>query len=407
MRLLLLTWEHAPDGRDGHGAPSTVLARHLVALGHEVHVVTRAPGHTAGPVVDEVAGVRVLRVPEAPPMIPGWDQVATMLSSSSRLQAAAMRVARDVDLDVVHVVDRRVTDAAIALTDTFDLPVVATLDPTMRDLHPDLPAEHHRFFDQVERWLTDRAVRVVAGTRVGADRLCADLGVPADRVDHVPVPLDLLDDVAPVPALAGPRTRTVAVLGRLDDAGLDRLLTGLADLRAGAGAVTLVVAAHGLDEREVRRRARQAGHRHHVLVRPDPPLTEVGAVAAAADVAVVVDDDRPGAATAVAAAVSGTPVVVTGSDRLVEATVALGHAAPPDELLIAVGEVLAGTLARPPAEVTAGAEELRARHDPRTVAAAMAERYVAATRTQPTIARRGGRPTSLRPVDEPSLADPR
>jgi glycogen synthase len=326
MRILMLSWEYPPLVAGGHGRHAAVVARHLVGLGHEVHVVTRTEVEVGRPIEEWVDGVHVLRVTEAPPVIPLTDRVPAVLSFNSRAQAVAAKLVREHDIDVLHVHDRLLAYAASGLRDAFGLPVVATIHATEYALHPGLPDEVSKLVHQVEWWLTYEARRVITCTEEVQDQLLAHFRLPADKLDVVPAAVDI--PPAPLDAdvrgqLAGPRTRIVLVGGRLDPGGLDVLLGALPAVREAAGPTRLVVAAAGVDKPEIRRRARRAGARHHVVVvEPDGGDT-FARLAAVAD-AVVVLGDEPCGETVVEAMACGAPVVVGGGPGLAEVAAGVG-----------------------------------------------------------------------------------
>ena len=67
-KLLMLSWEYPPVMVGGLGRHVHALATTLARAGHDVTVATR---HAPGAPLDEVVdGVRVVRAPEDPPVIP-------------------------------------------------------------------------------------------------------------------------------------------------------------------------------------------------------------------------------------------------------------------------------------------------------------------------------------------------
>jgi glycogen synthase len=412
MRILMLSWEYPPLVAGGHGRHAAVLARHLVDLGHEVHVVTRVHDEVPEPVDEWVDGVHVVRVAEAPPVIPLTDRVPAVLSFNSRAQAAAAKLVRRIGFDVLHVHDRLVAYAATGLREAFGLPLVATIHATEYGLHPGLPDEVSKLVHQVEWWLTYESRRVITCTNVVHDQLRDHFRLPAGKLDVVPAAVDLPAGGADPElraTLAGPRTRVVLVGGQLDDRGLDRLLAALPAVRAAVGPTRLVVAAAGVDPAEVRRRARRAGARHHVLAVGH--LVGDGLVqhAAAADATVVLADDEPCGATVVEAMASGTPVVVGDDAGLAELvadagiTVAGGTGSPREGTVVrALAAALTGVVGDEErrTRLAAAARDRVARlHAGDVAAAATVEVYVKAIAEERDRSGRERRPP-LRPILE-------
>jgi glycogen synthase len=409
MRILMLSWEYPPLVAGGHGRHAAVLARHLVELGHEVHVVTRIHDEAPEPADEWVDGVHVVRVAEAPPVIPLTDRVPAVLSFNSRAQAAATKLVRRIGFDVLHVHDRLVAYAASGLREAFGLPLVATIHATEYGLHPGLPDDVSKLVHQVEWWLTYEARRVITCTNVVHDQLRDHFRLPVDKLDVVPAAVDL-PSVGTDPdlraSLAGARTRVVLVGGRLDDRGLDVLLDALPDVREKVGPTRLIVAATGVDPAEIRRRARRAGSRHQVRAVGHLVGEAFARHAAVADVTVVLADDEPCGATVVEAMASGSPVVVGGDAGLAELVAdagvvvrtggrgrrPAGAVASALVRLLGDGDVAAATVA-------AARERVAALHAGEVVAAATLEVYRRAIAEERDRAGRERRPP-LRPILE-------
>ena len=100
MKVLMLSWEYPPVMYGGLGRHAHALAEALATADHEVTVVTQ---HAPGAAYDEVVnGVRVVRVPADPPLVPRDDLLAWVLSLNHSLGRAATGVAMQSSFDVVH-----------------------------------------------------------------------------------------------------------------------------------------------------------------------------------------------------------------------------------------------------------------------------------------------------------------
>jgi glycogen(starch) synthase len=375
VRVLMLSWEYPPLDTGGPATHAATLARELVGLGHEVHVVARWHGETLAPPPTTDDGVHVVRVAEAPPVIPMTDRVPAALSFNSRAQAAATRLQRQVGFDVVHVHDRLAAYAAAGLREAYGLPLVVTMHTTELGVHPGLPDEVSRLVHQVEWWLTYEARRVLTCTEHVREQLLEHVQLPATKVEVVPapaVPVEVDDLAARRRRFAGPRTRLVGVQGRLDGAGLDALLAALRPVREAVGPVRLVVSVAGLDDAEIRRRARRAGVRHLVTV---AGADDGRALAALADVTVVLDDPDRCGGTVVRSLAAGTPAVVGPTPATAEVVGDAGVVVPrvtPAALRTALTRVLGR---RGPAWTSTAQRRAAARHDPATVAEATVAAY--------------------------------
>ena len=86
MRVLHLSWEYPPVVYGGLGRHVHALAEAQAAAGHEVTVLTQ---HAEDAAYDEVvAGVRVLRVPADPPVIPQTELLAWVMAFEHTLVRA-------------------------------------------------------------------------------------------------------------------------------------------------------------------------------------------------------------------------------------------------------------------------------------------------------------------------------
>src|SRR6478735_4110913 len=135
MRVLMLTWEYPPVVVGGLGRHVHALATTLAAAGHDVVVLARRPtGSDAAthPTLDERAdGVRVLAVAEDPAHLEfERDLVAWTLGMGHALLRAGLTRLGGWRPEVVHAHDWLVAHPAIALADTFGVPLVATFHAT-------------------------------------------------------------------------------------------------------------------------------------------------------------------------------------------------------------------------------------------------------------------------------------
>jgi glycogen synthase len=327
MRVLMLSWEYPPHVVGGLGRHVAALARSLTAQGHEVHIVTRGEADVPAPTEEWRDGIHVVRVPEAPPVIPFEDLVPWVLAFNNRVTAAAGRLIREHDVDVIHAHDWLVTYAAAALKETWDLPVVATIHATEYGRHQGwLPGPMNKLIHQVEWWLTYEARRVITCSSYMRQQVEDIFALPRDKVDVVPNGVDVSDfEVAADEAaafrrtLTGPRTRMVLFAGRLEyEKGVQTVLRALRRVRAEVGPTRFFIAGVGTYSDELRRQVRELGLRHHVRFTGFLEDHELRLHYAAADVAVAPSIYEPFGLVAVEAMACGTPVVVGDTGGLRE-----------------------------------------------------------------------------------------
>jgi glycogen(starch) synthase len=390
MRILMLSWEYPPRVVGGLGRHVAALSRNLAAQGHEVHVITRDHPDSPAPADERLEGVHVVRVGEAPPVIPFDDLIPWVLAFNNRVIAAAARLARELDFDVLHAHDWLVAYAAAGIKDAFGIPVVATIHATEYGRHQGwLPGPMNKLIHQVEWWLTYEARRVISCSRYMRDQVTDIFALPPDKVDIVPNAVAARDFELPADEVAafrstlvGPRTKMVLFAGRLEyEKGVQTVLQALQRVRAEVGPTKFFIAGIGTYSEELKRQVRELGLRNHVRFTGFLEDHELRLHYAAADVAVAPSIYEPFGLVAVEAMACGTPVVVGDTGGLRE-IVSGGHGLTftpqdTDELAEALVAVLSnGALADD--LVAKGRRRIARRYDWSAVAAATVDVYARA-----------------------------
>ncbi|HZB48506.1 MAG TPA: glycosyltransferase family 4 protein [Mycobacteriales bacterium] len=355
MRVLMLSWEYPPLLVGGLGRHVHALAEATARAGHEVTVLTRHPG--PGPVAyDEVVGgVRVVRVPEDPPLLRFEDELlAWAMALNHALTRAGLAVCATDPPDVLHAHDWLVAHAATTLKHHLGVPLVATLHATEAGRHQGwLPGPLNRSIHSVEWWLTYEARRVVACSGYMGWEVTRLFDLPPDKVDVVPNGVDPRPWQVPAERVAAARRRwagdgpLVAFSGRLVyEKGVQDLLAALPRLRRRHPGLRLVVAGRGPSGDELVAAARRLRLGRAVTFAGFVPDSELAALVAAADCAVVPSRYEPFGLVALEAAAAGTPVVASDAGGLAEfvrdrETGLTFPAGDPAALAAAVGELLA------------------------------------------------------------------
>ncbi|MEU4622239.1 glycosyltransferase family 4 protein [Actinoplanes sp. NPDC023801] len=322
-RILMLSWEYPPLLVGGLGRHVHALATTLVQAGHEVTVVTR---HVPGAMLEEYTeGVRVIRAPDDPPVFPvtGGDLLAWTVAFNHTLTRAALRACRTGGFDVVHAHDWLVAHTAVTLREHLDVPLVATIHATESGRHQGyLPGAHNRTIDDVERWLTGEAVRVIVCSGYMRDEVGRLFGVPAERADVVRNGVDALRWRARPRAVAAARARyagegpLVSYAGRLVyEKGVQDLIAAVPLLRERRPGLRVVIAGDGPHRPEL-----------EALAAGDPAVTftgflgghELTALMGASDCYVVPSIYEPFGMVALEAAAAGTPIAVADTGGLAE-----------------------------------------------------------------------------------------
>ena len=339
MRILHLSWEYPPVVYGGLGRHVHALAEAQAALGHDVVVLTQ---HEPDASPDEtVNGVRIIRVPQDPPLVPQTELLAWVMGFGHGLARAGARLAREWEPDVVHGHDWLVAHAGAHLKTMFDVPLVATVHATEAGRHQGwLPGDLNRAIHTVEWWLTYEARRVITCSSHMRWEVTRLFELPPDKVDVIPNGIDLDKWAVDEALVAAARTRygrtgpLVLFTGRLEwEKGAHTLVEALPRLRELHPGATLVVAGRGSQEEELRALARQLGLVEHVHFTGWLPDDDLPALAAAADIAVVPSIYEPFGMAALESVAAGTPLVVAdtgGLRELVEHGVTGVHFTPGD-----------------------------------------------------------------------------
>ncbi|WP_285661005.1 glycosyltransferase family 4 protein [Actinorhabdospora filicis] len=372
QRVLMLSWEYPPVLVGGLGRHVHALATALVRAGHDVTVVTRYGEHADGTpaALDEVVeGVRILRAPQDPPMLPLTTDtlLAWTMSLNHSLTRAALVAGGE--YDVVHAHDWLVNHAAVTLKHHHRVPLVATVHSTEAGRHRGwLPAELNRSIHSIEWWLTYEARRVLvcsADMRWEVSRL---FELPAAKTQVVRNGVDpQAFAAAPADVRAqrekhAPDGPMVLYAGRLVfEKGVQDLLDATVALRERHPGLRVIVAGDGPHAEDLKDHAEHAGVGKDVDFIGFAGPRDLPALYAAADCLVVPSRYEPFGLVALEAAAAGTPVVasrVGGLAEIVEDGVT-GLSFPPGDvaaLTEAVSSVLSDELLS--RRITAAAHEL-------------------------------------------------
>ncbi len=260
MNVLLLSWEYPPVMVGGLGRHVHALSRALAAAGHDVTVVTR---HGPGAACDERhEGIRVVRVPEDPPMAPlaGGNLLAWAAMFNHALIRAALRVAAETTFDVVHAHDWLVAHSAITLREQLGIPLVTTIHATEAGRHQGwLPQESNKTIHAVECWLANESDRVVVCSHYMRWEVSHLLDVPANRIEVIPNGVEPQLWKADPGKVRAARMRyrgtgpLLGFAGRLVyEKGVQDLVAALPELRSTHPGLRLVVAGDGPYRSELR-----------------------------------------------------------------------------------------------------------------------------------------------------------
>jgi glycogen(starch) synthase len=325
MRVLILSWEYPPVMVGGLGRHVHALSTALAAAGHQVTVVSR---HAEGASFDEVLdGVRVVRVPEDPPLFGFSEQtlLAWTMAFNHALTRAALRVAEEVRPEVVHAHDWLVAHAAATLKHHLDVPLVATVHATEAGRHQGwLPEEMNRSIHSIEWWLTYEARRVITCSQYMRWEVTRLFDLPPEKGEAIPNGVELTEWKPDSEAVAALRAEhgggpLIAFAGRLVyEKGVHDLLAAVPRLRRRHPGIRVVIAGDGPHLGELKAQARRLRLGRSVAWTGFLDGEQLAVLAAAADCAVVPSIYEPFGMVALEAAAAGTPLVVADTGGLRE-----------------------------------------------------------------------------------------
>ena len=265
MRVLILSWEYPPLIEGGLARHVRKLSEALVTRGVEVHVLTR--GHEESPAEEDVAGVVVHRVREPDRPRELGEFVTWVEHMNADMLAAGVELGDRFSFDVVHGHDWLVAVAGDHLARRFRAPLVMTIHATEYGRHQGWVDKHPQsHIHGVERWMANRAERVVTCSAYMREHVADICGLEEERIAVVPngidpaelVPVADLDELRA--RFAAPDERLVLLVGRLVyEKGFQLALEALPTLVERVGNVRFLVAGSGTHEAELRKQAAELG----------------------------------------------------------------------------------------------------------------------------------------------------
>jgi glycogen synthase len=269
MRVLILSWEYPPLIEGGLARHVRKLAEGLVAQDVDVHVLTR--GLEGAPAEEEVEGVLVHRVrePERPRDL--GEFVTWVEHMNADMLATGVEVGDRYAFDLVHGHDWLVAVAGDHLANRFRCPLALTIHATEYGRHQGWVDKHPQsHIHGVERWIANRAERVIACSAYMREHVADIYGLEEDGIAVIPngidpselVPVDDLDALRA--RFAAPHERLVLLVGRLVyEKGFQLALEALPGLIERVGDVRFIVAGSGTAEQELREQASRLGLDEH------------------------------------------------------------------------------------------------------------------------------------------------
>lgn len=180
MKILVLAWEFPPRLVGGIARHVAELYPEIVKLGYEVHLITVEFG--SAPKYEIVEGIHVYRCPVAH----GNDffhWVVNMNESMGNLGGKLL--VKHKDFHLIHAHDWLVGDAAIALKNTFKLPLVATIHATEYGRYNGIHTVKQQYIYGKEKLLTHEAWRIIVCSQYMRQEIQRVFSSPADKIDVI------------------------------------------------------------------------------------------------------------------------------------------------------------------------------------------------------------------------------
>ena len=324
-RVLILSWEYPPIVEGGLARHVRKLSEQLVATDSaEVHVLTRGDDTSAPE--EEMDGVHVHRVVEPSRPRDLSEFITWIEHMNSDLLAAGVELGDRYDFDLVHGHDWLVASAGDHLAKRFRCPLVMTVHATEYGRHQGWVQDHPQsHIHGVERWMTNRADRVIACSAYMRDHVSDIYGLDDGHVVVIPNGIDPLDlqPVADLDTLraefAAPDERLILLVGRLVyEKGFHLALEALPGIIETLGNVRFLIAGSGTAEEDLKAQATELGLDAHGTFLGWIGDDALHSLYRIADLTVVPSLYEPFGLVALEAMASGCPTIVADTGGLRE-----------------------------------------------------------------------------------------
>ncbi|MCS6812579.1 MAG: glycosyltransferase family 4 protein, partial [Cyanobacteria bacterium] len=180
MKILALAWEFPPRLVGGIARHVSELYPEIVALGHDVHLITVEFGQA--PAYERVDNIHVYRVC----VDEGRDFLHWVANMNTSMGSKAVELLNYLgSFDLIHAHDWLVGDAAISLKHHFKIPLIATIHATEYGRHNGIHTDTQRYVHQKEKDLCYNAWRIIVCTNYMRHEVARTLHNPWDKIDVI------------------------------------------------------------------------------------------------------------------------------------------------------------------------------------------------------------------------------
>ena len=315
MKILMLTWEYPPRIVGGIARVVHDLSKRLIKDGHEVTVVTYKDGDT--PAYENDKGVEVYRVENY--MIHPNNFIDWIMQLNFNLIAKATEIIqKEGKFDVIHAHDWLVANAAKALKNAFDIPIVATIHATEAVRNSGIHDDTQRYINDTEWLLTYEATEVIVNSNYMKNHVQGLFGLPFDKINVIPNGINLTNfngvdrDYDFRRQYAMDNEKIILYVGRLVyEKGVQHLISAMPKILENYHDAKLIIAGKGGMLDELKGQAEAMGLSNKVYFTGYLNSKQVQKMYKCADVAVFPSTYEPFGIVALEAMLAGVPTVVS------------------------------------------------------------------------------------------------
>ena len=315
MKILMLTWEYPPRIVGGIARVVHDLSKRLIKDGHEVTVVTYKDGDT--PAYENDKGVEVYRVENY--MIHPNNFIDWIMQLNFNLIAKATEIIqKEGKFDVIHAHDWLVANAAKALKNAFDIPIVATIHATEAGRNSGIHDDTQRYINDLEWLLTYEATEVIVNSNYMKNHVQGLFGLPFDKINVIPNGINLTNfngvdrDYDFRRQYAMDNEKIILYVGRLVyEKGVQHLISAMPKILENYHDAKLIIAGKGGMLDELKSQAEAIGLSNKIYFTGYLNSKQVQKMYKCADVAVFPSTYEPFGIVALEAMLAGVPTVVS------------------------------------------------------------------------------------------------
>ena len=179
MKILALAWEFPPRIVGGIARHVAELYPEIIRLGPEIHLITVEFG--SAPKYEVVEGIHLYRCTVAH----GNDFFHWIANMNQSMGSLGGQLLQKDEFDLIHAHDWLVGDAAIALKNTFKLPMVATIHATEYGRYNGIHNIRQEYINGKEKLLAHEAWRVIVCSQYMHHEVQRVFQTPTDKIDVI------------------------------------------------------------------------------------------------------------------------------------------------------------------------------------------------------------------------------